>query len=51
MILLVWIVMGIMTAVIAGAKNRNWFGWLLIGLLFGIFGLILIACMPKLEEN
>lgn len=42
-----WIICGFVTAVIASAKDRSGFGWLLIGLLLGIFGVILIACMPS----
>lgn len=47
-ILVVWIICGVVTAVIASSKGRNSFGWLLIGLLLGIFGIILIACLPSL---
>jgi hypothetical protein len=46
-LLVLWIICGFVTAVIAAAKDRSGFGWLLIGLLLGIFGVILIACMPS----
>lgn len=46
-ILVIWVICGVVTAVIASAKDRSGFGWLLIGLLLGIFGVILIACMPS----
>jgi len=38
----------IVTAIVAGKKGRNAFGWFLIGLFTGIFGLaIALAILPK----
>ncbi|MGA1804449.1 zinc ribbon domain-containing protein [Rhizobium sp. HT1-10] len=51
LILTVWLICGVVTAIIAGSKDRNWVGWLLIGLVLGIFGVILIACMPSLSPQ
>jgi hypothetical protein len=48
-LLLGWLFFAIVTAAIASGKGRSGFGWLLIGLLLGIFGVILIACMPRKE--
>ena len=44
--IVLWVICGGVTAIIASSKNRNWFGWLLIGLLIGIFGLILVVVLP-----
>lgn len=49
--LLIWLLCGIVCAIIAGSKNRSAVGWCLIGLLIGIFGVILIACLPKVEQG
>lgn len=49
-IIIFWIIFGLITGTIAHSKNRNGFGWALIGFLLGIFGVIWIALMPKLEE-
>ena len=38
---IVWILFGIVTAVAASNKGRNRWGWFLIGVLLGPFGLIL----------
>ena len=44
----VWLFFGILTAIVAANyKNRNGFGWFIIGFLFGPFGLILAVVMPK----
>lgn len=45
--LIFWIICAIVTAVIANAKGRNSGSWLIIGFVLGIFGIILIACMPS----
>lgn len=50
-IIIIWIICGFVTAVIAAGKGRSGFGWLLVGLLLGIFGVILIACMPSLKPQ
>ncbi len=46
-IILIWLVCAVVTAIIASAKGRFGFGWFFVGLLLGIFGLILIACLPS----
>ncbi len=45
------IICGIVTAIIASSKGRNAFGWFFVGLLLGIFGIILIACLPATPER
>ena len=44
------IIFGILSGVIANGKNRNVAGWVVMGAIFGIFGFIAIAVMPKLEK-
>lgn len=46
-LLMIWLLMAIGCAVIANAKNRSGVGWFLIGTIFGIFALIVIACLPR----
>ena len=41
----------IMTAIVGGAKNRNWAAWFFIGLLTGPIGFILVAVMPALPKH
>lgn len=48
--LMVWLLFGIACGVIADSKRRNVGGWVVLGMLFGIFALIVIACLPTLEE-
>lgn len=44
-----WIICGVITGIIASAKGRSGFGWFLLGCILGIFGVILIACLPSLK--
>ena len=48
--LLIWLLFGFICSVIASNKNRNVIGWFVLGTLFGIFSLIILACLPKLED-
>lgn len=41
-----WIACGITCAVIASGKGRSGFGWFIMGLLFSIFAVVMIACLP-----
>lgn len=45
----IWIFLGILCSIIAGRKNRSVGAWLVLGILFGIFALIIIACLPSVE--
>jgi hypothetical protein len=42
---------GMLCAVVATAKGRNALGWLVLGLLTGVFGLIAVAGMPPLDPS
>ena len=47
-ILVLLLIFAISTAVVAGKKGRNAFGWFFIGLFTGLFGLaIALAILPK----
>jgi membrane protein YdbS with pleckstrin-like domain len=44
--LIIWIGSGVTAAYIAHQKKRNSWGWLALGLLFGVFALIAICAVP-----
>jgi hypothetical protein len=48
-LLIAWIACGIFAAALARAKGRSALGWLILGLLFGVFALIAAAGMPSLK--
>jgi uncharacterized membrane protein YeiH len=50
MFLVIWIGLGVVTALAAGARGRNPFVWLLIGCLTGVFGLIAVLVMENLSR-
>ena len=49
MVVVIWVICAVVCAVIAGSKKRNGAGWFFIGLIIGIFGVILVAVLPSLE--
>lgn len=49
--LILWLVCGVITGIVASAKGRTGFGWFLLGCLLGIFGVIFIALMPSLKPQ
>lgn len=49
-IVIFWLLCAIFSAALASSKNRSGFGWFLLGLLFGPFGL-LVAFFPKVETS
>lgn len=48
--LLFLILWAVCCGILANNKNRNVVGWSILGFLFGVFALIVIACLPKLED-
>jgi biotin transporter BioY len=48
--LIVWLLFAFICGWIAKEKNRNVGGWVVLGLLFGIISLIIVACLPKLNK-
>ena len=51
MLLSIWIFSAIFTPVIAHAKGYSWIAWLFIGLVLGVFGFILIVCLPSDKKD
>lgn len=49
--LVLWLIFGIITGVIASSKGRSGIGWFLIGCIIGIFGIILVAVLPSLKPQ
>ncbi len=47
---ILWLLFALFSALIASSKNRSAFGWFLIGLFFGPFGL-LVAALPAAEAS
>jgi hypothetical protein len=45
--IVVWIISAVVCAIIASSKGRSEVGWFFIGVGIGIFGVILIACLPS----
>ena len=51
LILLLWVLFGVCCALIANAKHRSGCGWFMGGVLLGPLGLIIVACLPRLEKK
>jgi len=49
--IVVWIICAIVCAVIAPSKNRSAGGWFFIGLLIGVFGIVLVVVLPAIEKE
>ena len=47
----VWVMCAITAAVIAGGKQRSAFGWFLLGLLFSVFAVVMVAFLPRAEPE
>jgi hypothetical protein len=46
---LLWVICTGATSVVAAYKGRSGFGWLILGALFGIFALLVVAILPNLN--
>jgi hypothetical protein len=46
-VLIIWILFGVVAAVVATNKGRSGCGWFVLGVLLGPFGLILSLVVPK----
>lgn len=46
-----WLLFAGASAVIAANKGRSGFGWFLLGCLFGIFALVVVAALPNLKDQ
>jgi ribosomal protein L40E len=49
-LLLIWAVFGIVCALVASNKDRSVFGWFIMGVMFGPFGLLFILLSPNLKN-
>lgn len=43
------LIFGIISLLVAESKNRSRGGWFAAGFFFGIFGLLVLAVLPKVE--
>ncbi|ACM35620.1 MULTISPECIES: zinc ribbon domain-containing protein [Rhizobium/Agrobacterium group] len=50
-LVVLWIICGAVTAIIATSKGRSGVGWFFVGMLISIFGIILVACLPSVKET
>ena len=50
-ILFIWLLFGIVSAVVATTKGRSGCGWFILGILLGPFGFILALVVPKDQET
>jgi hypothetical protein len=49
-IIILWLVMAVCTALIASRKGRSVVGWFLLGAVFGIFPLIIVAMIGPADR-
>lgn len=49
--LIIWILLAAACYYVAKDKNRNAVVWGILGLLFGIFALVIVALLPKLPRR
>jgi Na+/melibiose symporter-like transporter len=47
----IWGFFALLTAVVAGSKNRTALGWFLLGAVFGIFAFIMVLILPSIKER
>jgi len=50
-LIIIWIGFGVVTALAASSRGRSFFGWLIIGCLTGVFGLIAVLVMNRVEAK
>lgn len=50
-ILTIWLICGVVSAVIASNKGRNVAGWFALGMLFGLIAIIIVAAIPSLTVD
>jgi Na+/melibiose symporter-like transporter len=46
----VWLLVAVCTMVIASRKGRNALGWFVLGAIFGVFALILVAVLGPADQ-
>ncbi len=50
-VVIIWLLFGVITAVVASNKGRSGLGWLIVGVLLGPFGLVLSLIVSKDEAS
>jgi len=50
-IILIWLFGAVITSILAKSKNRSFFQWLLIGLIFGFGGIILVLIITRNDKK
>ena len=48
-LLMLWLVCGVVTGIIASSKGRSAFGWFFLGCLIGVFALVLVIALPSVK--
>ena len=51
MFILFALIFAAITGLIAESKGRDLFGWGILGFIFGLFALIAILCLPKIDRG
>jgi hypothetical protein len=49
-LIIFWLGLAVVTAIVASSKGRFSFGWFLLGCIFPLFALILVALMPAVKK-
>lgn len=49
-LLFIWLAFAVICAIVASTKNRSALGWLLLGAIFGVFALIVLAFLPRIDD-
>lgn len=49
--LIIWLIFAVACAIIANNKGRSGIGWFFLGLVFGIFALIVVAVLSPIGEQ
>ena len=47
----VWLLFGVITAVVASKKGRSGFGWFVLGMMLGPFGFVLAVVVSENKRN
>ncbi len=45
--IILWLLLAVIAAFVAAKKNRSFIGWLVIGLIIPLIGLIMIIVLPE----
>lgn len=51
LVIFYWLTVAVFTAMIARSKNRDGFGWFILGFLFNLLALFAVGLMPKIEPR